>query len=221
MTIPGKIRVIIADDHAVVIEGLKAVLKRTAPDILVSGEARDGRKALAMARRSPADVYVFDISMPGLNGLEAMEHLLRSEAGARVIMLSMHDDRPTIEKALRAGASGYLVKESAAGEIARALRAVHRGERYLSPAVSSLLETSSRNSAHYATKKRDWSLLTAKETAVVRLIAEGLGYKQIAAKLSISCSTVQVHWRNIARKLDIHKQTDLVRYAIREGLSRP
>lgn len=221
MTIPGKIRVLIADDHAVVIEGLKAVLKRTAPDIMVSGEARDGRRALALARLSPADVYVFDISMPGLNGLEAMEHLLRSEAGARVIMLSMHDDRPTIEKALRAGASGYLVKESAAGEIARALRAVHRGERYLSPSVSALLETSSRNCAHYATKKRDWSLLTAKETAVVRFIAQGIGDKQIAARLLICYGTVQVHRRNIARKLDIHKQTDLVRYAIREGLSKP
>lgn len=221
MTIPGKISVLIADDHAVVLEGLKAVLKRTAPDILVSGEARDGRKALAMARRSPADVYVFDISMPGLNGLEAMERLLRSEAGARVIMLSMHDDRPTIEKALRAGARGYLVKESAAGEIARALRMVHRGERYLSPAVSASLEAPSLRSPRKRAKVCEWSLLTGKETDVVRLIGEGLGDKQIAAELSISCSTVKVHRRNIASKLDIHKQTDLVRYAIREGLSRP
>jgi DNA-binding NarL/FixJ family response regulator len=216
MTIPGKIRVLIADDHAVVIEGLKAVLKRTAPDILVSGEARDGRRALSLARRSPADVYVFDISMPGLNGLEAMEHLLRSEAGARVIMLSMHDDRPTIEKALRAGASGYLVKESAAGEIALALRVVHRGERYLTPSRFAGAPPVPEKAGGLR-----WSLLTGKETGVVRLIGEGLGDKQIAAKLSISYSTVQVHRRNIARKLDIHKQTDLVRYAIREGLSKP
>lgn len=216
-----KIRVHIADDHAVVIEGLKAVLKRTAPDITVSGEARDGRKALVLARQSPADVYVFDISMPGLNGLEAMERLLVSDGAAKVIMLSMHEDRPTIEKALRAGARGYLVKESAAGEIARALRVVHRGERYLSPAVSALLEAPSLRSPRKRAKTCEWSLLTGKEKDVVRLIAEGLGEKQIASRLSISYSTVQVHRRNISRKLDIHKQTDLVRYAIREGLSRP
>lgn len=221
MTPPAKIRVLIADDHSVVIEGLKAVLKRTAPDITVSGEARDGRKALAMARQSPADVYVFDISMPVLNGLEAMERLLLSDGAAKVIMLSMHEDRPTIEKALRAGARGYLVKESAAGEIARALRVVHRGDRYLSPAVSALLEAPSLRSPRKRAQICEWSLLTGKEKDVVRLIAEGLGDKHIAARLSISYSTVQVHRKNIARKLDIHKQTDLVRYAIREGLSRP
>lgn len=220
MTLP-KIRVHIADDHAVVIEGLKAVLKRTAPDITVSGEARDGRKALLLARQSPADVYVFDISMPVLNGLEAMERLLVSNGAAKVIMLSMHEDRPTIEKALRAGARGYLVKESAAGEIARALRVVHRGDCYLSPAVSALLEAPSLRSPRKRSKTCEWSLLTGKETDVVRHIAEGLGNKQIAASLSISLSTVKVHRKNIARKLDIHKQTDLVRYAIREGLSKP
>jgi len=221
MSKPGQIRVIIADDHSVVIEGLKAVLQKTAPDIVVSGEARDGRQALALARRAPADVYVFDISMPGLNGLEAMESLLAADGGARVIILSMHDDRPTVEKALRAGAKGYLVKESAAGEIARALRVVHRGKSYLSPSVAAMLETAAPCSRLRVKKKRDWSLLTAKETDVVRLISEGLGNKQIAARLSISSSTVHVHRRNISRKLDIHKQTDLVRYAIREGLAKP
>lgn len=216
-----KIRVLIADDHAVVIEGLKAVLKRTAPDITVTGEARDGRKALLLARQSPADVYVFDISMPVLNGLEAMERLLVSDGAARVILLSMHEDRPTIEKALRAGARGYLVKESAAGEIARALRVVHRGDCYLSPAVSTLLEAPSLRSPRRRAKTCEWSLLTGKEKDVVRLIAEGLGDKHIASRLAITYSTVQVHRRNISRKLDIHKQTDLVRYAIREGLSKP
>lgn len=218
---PPKIRVILADDHSVVIEGLKAVLKRTAPDILVSGEARDGRRALALARQSPADVCVLDISMPLLNGIEVMERLLRSNCGAKVIMLSMHDDRPTVEKALRAGAKGYLVKESAAGEIARAVRVVHGGERYLSPSVSALLEAAAPCSSRGVIKKHAWSLLTAKETEIVRLTAEGLGIKQIALRLSIRSSTVQVHRRNIARKLEIHKQTDLVRYAIREGLAKP
>lgn len=221
MTAPAPIRVLLADDHTVVIEGLKAVLKKTAPDIVVCGEARDGRRALALARRSQVDVYVFDISMPGLNGMEAMARLLLEDAGARVIMLSMHDDRPTVEKALRAGAKGYLVKESAAEEIVRALRLVHRGQYYFSPSVSELLAGSGRRSTLAAVKKIRSSGLTAKETDVVRLLAEGLGNKQVAAKLAISESTIHVHRRNIARKLDIHKQTDLVRYAFREGLAKP
>lgn len=221
MTLSKRIRVLIADDHPVVIEGLKAVLEKTAPDILVYGEAGDGRRALEIARRSAADVYVFDISMPGLNGLEAMSRLLQEDAAARVIILSMHDDRPTVEKALRAGAKGYLVKETAAGEIARALRVVHGGQSYLSPSVAALLETAGVRVPRDGRKRSNWSALTAKETDIVRLTAEGLGNKQIAARLSIAASTVQVHRRNIARKLDIHKQTDLVRYAIREGLAKP
>lgn len=221
MTVPEPIRVFLADDHTVVLEGLKAVLKKTAPDIRVCGEARDGRRALALARRSPADVYVFDISMPVLNGMEAMARLLLEDAGARVIMLSMHDDRPTVEKALRAGAKGYLVKESAAEEIACALRVVHSGQCYLSPSISALLENAGASSSRARARKARNFGLTGKETDVVRLIAEGLGNKQIAAKLSISDSTVHVHRRNISRKLDIHKQTDLVRYAIREGLAKP
>ncbi len=221
MTLPAQIRVLLADDHTVVIEGLKSVLKKTAPDIVVCGEARDGRRALALARKFPADVYVFDISMPVLNGMEALARLLLEDPGARVIMLSMHDDRPTVEKALRAGARGYLVKESAAEEIARALRVVHRGQYYLSPSVSELLASSGHRSPLAAAKKLRNSGLTAKETDVVRLLAEGLGNKQVAIKLSISESTIHVHRRNIARKLDIHKQTDLVRYAIREGLAKP
>ena len=221
MTMPAPIRVLLADDHTVVIEGLKAVLKKTAPDIAVCGEARDGRRALALARKSHIDVYVFDISMPVLNGMEAMARLLLEDAGARVIMLSMHDNRPTVEKALRAGARGYLVKESAAEEIARALRLVHRGQLYLSPSVSDLLEGSGRRSPLSSAKRLKNSGLTAKETDIVRLLAGGMGNRQIAVKLSISESTIHVHRRNIARKLDIHKQTDLVRYAIREGLAKP
>jgi DNA-binding NarL/FixJ family response regulator len=188
---------------------------------VVCGEARDGRRALALARKSPADVYVFDISMPVLNGIEVMALLLREDAAARVMMLSMHDDRPTVEKALRAGARGYLVKESAAEEIVRAVRVVHRGQYYLSPSISGLLEAAPRRNAQAAANSFKNSELTSKETDVVRLIAAGLGNKQIAARLAISDSTVHVHRRNIARKLDIHKQTDLVRYAIREGLSKP
>ncbi|HCC48962.1 MAG TPA: DNA-binding response regulator [Elusimicrobia bacterium] len=213
-----RIRVLLADDHTVVIEGLKAVLK-TAADIAVIGEARDGRRALALALACPPDICLFDISMPVLNGLEAMASLLGERAASKVIILSMHDDRPTVEKALLAGAMGYLVKETAAEEVVRALRAVHRGQRYVSPSVAALLAPAALRRSRPARPRG--SVLTAKERDVARLVAEGLGNRQVAASLKISESTVQVHRRNIFRKLDIHKQTDLVRYAIREGLVKP
>jgi two-component system response regulator NreC len=209
-----KICIHIADDHSVVVEGLKAVIKRTAPDITVTGQAASGREALALARRSPADVYVYDISMPPPNGLDAMAELLGTCPGAKVIILSMHDDRATVEKALRAGARGYLVKESAAEEITGALRSVFGGVRYLSPSIEHLLSAA-------RPRRGDGTELTRKEKEVVRLIAVGLGNKEIAAELGLSPQTVHVHRRNISAKLDIHKQTDLVRYAIREGLAKP
>lgn len=211
------IRVLIADDHPVVIEGLKAVLK-AAHDIIVSGEARDGVKALALARKFPPDICVFDISMPLLNGLEAMARLLRDRASAKVIILSMHDDRPTVEKALLAGAMGYLVKETAAEEVTRALRAVHRGKRYVSQSLSGLL---SPGATRKPRGRKASSVLTPKEREVVSLVAEGLSNSGVAARLRIRVGTVHVHKRNIFHKLDIHKQTDLVRYAIREGLAKP
>ena len=219
MSAAGKIRVLLADDHPVVLEGIKAVLKSTAPDILVTGEARDGKRALALARSSSPDVCVFDISMPVLNGLEAMTRLLAERAGARVIILSMHDDRPTVEKALISGAMGYLVKETAAEEVARALRSVPRGQRYVSQSLAAVLSPAAQRTRKPGPVRA--SLLTARERELVRLIVEGLRYAQIAARLRISESTVRTHRRNLFRKLDIHKQTDIVRYAIREGLSQP
>lgn len=210
----ARITIHIADDHPIVVEGLRAVLERTAPDIAVTGEARDGRAALALARRSPADIYVYDISMPRPNGLEAMGELLRRDPAARVIILSMHDDRQTVERALRAGASGYLVKESAAEEIVRALRAVRGGSRFVSPSLGAVAAALRR-------KGKPPSELTGKEKEVVRLLAAGLTNKKVAAALKISPHTVHVHRRNISIKLDIHKQTGLVRYAIREGLAKP
>ena len=215
---PAPIRVIIADDHAIVREGLKAVLHKTADDILVVGEACDGNQALKIARQTPADIYVLDITMPSLNGLETTARLLRKDKKAKVIILSMHDDRPTIEKALRAGARGYLIKASAAEDIARALRAVHRGQYYLSPSVSDAIATPIDASDGYSEMPADGHL-TSKEREIIQMIAEGLGNKQVAYKLKISPHTVHVHRHNIALKLDIHKQTDLVRYAIKEGLA--
>lgn len=211
------IKVILADDHAIVIEGLKAVLGKTAKDILIVGEAFNGNQALKMAQKTPADIYVFDITMPGLNGLETMTRLLRKDKKAKIIILSMHDDSATIKKAFQAGAWGYLVKESATEDVVRALRTVHRGQYYLSPSVHNVEMANMINAAsgNLVMRKTD---LTSKEREIIQLIAEGSGNKQIAYNLKISLNTVKVHRQNIALKLDIHKQTDLVRYAIKEGI---
>ncbi|MDQ7772952.1 MAG: response regulator transcription factor [Elusimicrobiales bacterium] len=215
------IRVLIADDHPVVIEGLKSVLHRTARDIKVTCEARDGRQALEAASRGLADVYVLDVAMPHPNGLEVAARLSRSARGARAIMLSMHDDKPTVEKAMRSGARGYLVKETAAEEIAPAVRAVYGGDCYLSASLVRYFGDSGAMPASRFCRQPDEPELTEKERDIVGLIGDGLSEKEISARLGIAFNTVHVHRRNISRKLGIHKQTDLVRYAIREGLSRP
>jgi len=207
------IKVILADDHRVVLEGIKAVLEQTAKDIRVVGTALDGNQVLELARRAPADVYVLDVAMPALNGLETAERLLREDPRAKIIMLSMYDDRPTVEKALRLGVKGYLVKESATEEIAQALRAVWRGELFLSPSIADF-------EPRAAPRRPAGESLTSKEREIIQLIAEGLGNKQIARRLGISDNTVHVHRHNIALKLDIHKQTELVRYAIKAGIVR-
>ena len=213
------IKVIVADDHAVVREGIKALLGQNPDDILVIGEAATGKELLAIAQRTPADVYVLDIAMPYLNGLETTARLLRKDKKAKIIMLSMYDDKATIEKALQAGARGYLIKESASEDIARAVHEVYRGKYYLSPsiAITNLLSESSEKSRMPKSRSER---LTSREIEIIQLIAEGWGNKQIAYKLKISANTVHVHRHNIAVKLDIHKQTDLLRYAIKEGIVR-
>ncbi len=213
------IRVIMADDHAIVIEGLKAVLKTKAADIIVVGEASDGNQALEVAKKTRADIYVFDITMPSLNGLEAMARLLRKDAKAKIIILSMHDDRHTIEKAFQAGARGYLIKESATEDIVRALRVVFRGEYYLSPSVSGI-EIADIIDESSGALRMPSAGLTSKEREIIQMIAEGFGNKQIAYKLKITLNTVKVHRHNISFKLNVHKQTDLVRYAIKAGITK-
>lgn len=211
------IKVIIADDHALVREGLKLLLAKSARDIVVTGEAADGRAFLELARKKPADVYLLDIAMPGLNGIEAAARLLRHDRTAKIIFLSMYDDKPTLEKAVKAGAKGYLLKECAGDEVARAVREVHRGGHHLSgplhgPVLETLKERTREPSASGA--------LTSKEREIVQLVAEGLANKQIARELKISANTVHAHRNNIALKLNIHKQADLVRYAIKEKIAK-
>lgn len=212
-------KVIMADDHRIVIEGLRALLENNARDILVIGEAFNGKQLLALARRKPADVYVLDISMPLLNGIDATIRLLREDKRAKVIIISMHSNRTSVEKALRAGARGYVIKETAHEDIVKAIYEVSRGKCFVSPGVTGLVLDSMLGKTCNKFKTGNSNILTSREREVVQLIAEGLGNKEIATEMKLSINTVHAHRNNIARKLDIHKQTQIVSYAIRENIA--
>lgn len=214
-----KIKVAIVDDHAIVREGIKALLKQTTTGIEVVAEASNGKEALEIPYLSPADVYLLDISMPLLNGLETTERLLKADPHCRVIILSMHDDRASVEKALRSGARGYLIKENAAEEIAQAIREVFEGKVFLSPKVARYLVQDFLGSRGQYDSKIKFRELTGKEREVLQLVAEGHSSKEIGVQLKIALTTVHVHRKNIMAKLDIHKQADLVRFALKEGIA--
>lgn len=213
-----KIRVILADDHAVVRDGIKAVVEKKAPDIAVVGEAGTGQEVLTLARQHPADVYVLDISMPVLNGLETSERLLKKDKKCRIILLSMHDNQAFVEQALRLGVKSYLLKESASEEIVAAIRETHAGNCFLSPKISKYMV----QGFLYKTSASGAGLvsLTPREREILQLISEGHTNKEIASVLGRSVNTVHVHRNSIMQKLDLHNQAELVRYALREGISQ-
>ncbi len=213
------IRVIIADDHAVVRDGIKAMVARIAPDVSVVGEAATGFQLLDLARNTPADVYVVDISMPELNGLESISRLLRLNAQAKILVVSMHDDRNFIEKALTCGAKGYIVKDTATEDIVNGIHSVSGGTYFLSPRISKLLPNGFMNKLPLNGTKKIKSLLTRREKEILQLIAEGFTNKEVAKKLGMALNTAHVHRNNIMRKLNIHRHADLVRYALKEGFT--
>lgn len=213
------IRVLIADDHPIVREGVKFTIEKSANNIRVVAEAGDGNEALELASATPADVFILDITMPGLNGLEATRRLVRLRPGAKVIILSLHDSRAFVEEALAAGARGYLLKETAARDLVEAIRQVHRGRCFLSPGIAHhLVDPLRRPGARRSAPGH--ADLTSREREVLQLIAEGLTGKEIAARLRLALNTVHVHRRNLMARLGLHKETELVRYALREGLAK-
>jgi len=213
------IRVMLADDHAVVRDGIKAIVAKKGDGIEVVGEAGDGKELLALAETTPADIYIIDISMPNLNGLEATERLLKRDAKTKVIILSMHDDRAFVEKALKVGAKGYLLKESAPEELIHAIREVWMDRFFLSPKISRYVVQGFLGTNQPRNQQRKTTNLTDREKEILRLISEGSTAKEIAHQLRISVNTVGVHRNNIMRKLDIHKQAELIRYTLKEGIS--
>lgn len=210
-----KIKIILADDHSIVRDGIKAVVEKKGDNIQVIGEAANGVEVLKLASAKPADVYVLDISMPLLNGIETACRLLAQDPQAKVIMLSMHDDRIFVERALRSGAKGYILKETATQEIVEGIREVYMGRYYLTPKISSYLV---ENFLEKEPEEQAVSALSSRERGILQLFAEGFSSKEIAEQLDLSLHTVHVHKNNIMKKLNIHRQADMIKYAIKEGI---
>lgn len=207
------IRVLLADDHAVVRKGIRDFLQED-ETLHVIGEANDGEEALSLIQRDAPDVAVFDIQMPRLNGLDATRRVKKEFPNVQVLILTAYDDDPYLFAALQAGASGYLLKTSSAEELLHAVHAVAEGETALSPAVAKKLVR--RAAGHAATQDEIIEPLTDRELDVLRLAAQGLGNKQIGAALNISDRTVQGHLANIYAKLHVATRTEAVLFAVRQ-----
>ena len=210
------IRVILADDHTLVRAGIRALLEKL-PDVEVVGEADDGREMLNLVRLHQPRIVLLDISMPGLNGLEATAQMTRDFPGVHVIILSMHHNEEYVWKALKAGARGYLLKKAATAELSTALQRVLLGEIYLSREISSRLP---RNFAldGIAERKSPLEQLTGRQREILQLIAEGHTTKGIAALLEVSPKTVEYHRLKLMACLNVHDIPGLVRFALRVGM---
>jgi two-component system response regulator NreC len=207
-----KTRVLLADDHSVVRSGFRMLLSAQ-PDLEVVGEASNGREAIQLAVSLQPDVIVMDVTMPELNGIEATRRVSQDVPRARVIALSMHKDAVYVREILRAGARGYLLKDSEETDLIAAVRAVARGDGYLSPAVSDAVLSDYRK---HVTDPID--LLSTREREVLQMIAEGRTNKEIATSLNLSVYTVEAHRGRIMEKLNLHSTGELVRFAVRNGL---
>jgi two-component system, NarL family, response regulator NreC len=212
------IKVIIADDHAIVREGIKSVIQRTAEDVLIVAEAANGREVLELAGKTYADVYILDIAMPLLNGIETAGRLMRLNPKTAIIVLSMHADQAFVEQAFRCGVKGYILKEDAGGEVVSAIREVMAGRYFLSPGISGFFVKEFLGGE--AGKKADTKnrVLSSREREVLQLIAEGHTTRQIARQLKLSIHTINTHRKSIMGKIGAHRQSELIRYALRKSI---
>ncbi len=209
------IRIIVVDDHAILRDGLTAMLG-SERGFAVVGEAPDGRAAVNLAAALEADVIVMDVALPVLNGIEATRKIVAMNHDARVIVLSSYSDRRTVSAAFDAGAWGFVAKIAVAEELVRAILSVHSGRRYVSPDVTGAVIDSL---LHPADESAPIVGLGGREREVLQLIAEGRTSPQIAQELNISPGTVETHRRNIMRKLDLHSVAELTKFAVREGIT--
>jgi DNA-binding NarL/FixJ family response regulator len=211
------IRILLADDHAVMRSGLRALLSQK-QDFQVVGEASDGREAVNLVDSLVPDVVVMDLTMPNLNGTEASRQITGKYPNIAIVILSMHSDEAYVLRALKAGARGYLLKESAESDLVSAIHAVHQGKAFFSPAVSKVLVQDYVRQLQDKDIEDSYELLTARERELLQLIAEGKSNKEIANLLNLSVYTVETHRGNIMVKLGLHTVPELILYAVRKGV---
>jgi len=213
-----RITLLLAEDHTVVREGFRRLLELEA-DLDVVGEAQDGRQAVQMVAQLKPDVVLMDIAMPRLNGMEATRQMLKANPLTKVLMLSAHSDDAYVFSALEAGASGFLLKQTTASDLCRAIREVRAGRKFFSPTIARRFERlNSQSRSRGAAPGKKFGSLTSREMEVLQLIAEGKANKETAAVLGIGMKTVEKHREHLMEKLDIHDTAGLTRYAISAGI---
>ena len=211
------IRILLADDHAVVRDGLRALVERE-PDMEVVAEAADGRESIEMAIRFVPAVAIIDVAMPVMNGIEAARRIAVEAPETGVLMLSMHQDESYVLRALKAGAKGYLLKDSPRADVIEAVRAVARGRSFVSRKISRMLQEEYVHQLNARGLEDSYELLTAREREILQLLAEGRTNKEVASLLNISLTTVETHRSHILQKLSLHSTPDLILYAVRKKI---
>lgn len=213
----SKIKLLLADDHGLFRAGIKALLEKE-KDIEIIGEAENGREAVKKTKQLLPDIVLMDISMPSLNGIEATYQIKKNNIDSKVLILTMHETEEYISKTLHAGAYGYIIKNALPAELISAIRAVHKGEYFLSPQITKKLITRFVHKTNTKVTSNRLDSLTEREREIIQLIAEGNSNRKIAEILFISKKTVENHRTNLMKKLDIHNVVELTQFAMRNGL---
>jgi len=211
------IRILLADDHSILREGLRMLLDRQS-EFEVVGDASNGREAVEMAGSLEPDVVIMDLAMPGLNGIEATRRIISRNAHTAVVILSMHSDESYILRSLKAGARAFLLKDSLKSDLIDAIRTAVQGKSFFSPKVSQVLKEDYVNELEARGSEDTWELLTDREREILQLVAEGKTNKEIANELNISPYTIDTHRSHILQKLNLHSAPELILYAVRKGI---
>ena len=212
-----KIRILLADDHNIMRRGLRLLLERQ-PGFEVVGEAADGRQAVERAEATKPDVVVLDIAMPNMSGIEAAQRISASLPQTAIVILSMHSDEGYVLRALKAGAKGYVLKDSAENDLIEAIKAVGEGKAFFSPEISNILVEDYVREMRKRGAEDSYELLTPREREILQMLAGGKSNKDIATVLNLSLYTVETHRRNLQDKLNLHSLAELILYAVRKGI---
>ncbi|HVN06554.1 MAG TPA: response regulator transcription factor [Bryobacteraceae bacterium] len=213
----NQVRIVLADDHTVMRNGLRLLLERQ-PNLQVVGEASDGRQAVALSESARPDVVIMDIGMPNLNGIEATRQIVNQSPHTAIAILSMHSDESYVIRALKAGARAYLLKDSAEADLLAAVHALTEGKSFFSPAISKILVEDYMRQLESRGAEDTYELLTNREREILQLLAEGRTNKEVANMLNLSLYTVETHRTHILQKLNLHSVPELILYAVRKGI---